>query len=536
VSTSAKPSLPSEARSYLQHAPQGAWDAIVIGSGIGGLGAAALLARHARKRVLVLERHYTPGGFTHVFRRPGYEWDVGLHYIGKVLDARSPVRRLFDHVTGGRLAWAPMPEDYDHLLVGDRRYEFVAGLERFRERLAEYFPQRRREIDAYLKAVQGATAGSGRYFAAKAMPALLARLVGRFLRAPFLRYSDRTTAAVVGSLTSDLELAAVLTAQWGDYGLPPAESSFAVHAMIAEHYFDGAAYPVGGAGRIAEDIAPVIQESGGEVLVKAEVKDILLEGSRAAGVRMTDGRELRASIVISDTGAHNTFARLLPPEVSGKLGVLEKLRRIPPSFGHLCLYVGLKKTAAALGLPKSNLWIFPGNDHDANVKRFLEDPAAPLPVVFISFPSAKDPSFEERCPGRATIEVITLAPYAWFSRWEQTAWKRRGPDYDDWKRWLSARLRESLETHVPQVRGQIDFQELSTPLSTRHFANYESGEAYGLAAVPERFRCEWLRPATPVPGLYLTGQDVTTMGVTGALFGAALCVSAILRRNLLARI
>jgi monoamine oxidase len=61
------------------------WDAIVIGSGIGGLGTAALLAKHGGKRVLVLERHYVAGGFTHTFHRPDYEWDVGVHYVGQVL-------------------------------------------------------------------------------------------------------------------------------------------------------------------------------------------------------------------------------------------------------------------------------------------------------------------------------------------------------------------------------------------------------------------------------------------------------------------
>ena len=70
--------------SYKQHPVGGPYDAIVIGSGMGGLTAAAMLARHGGKKVLVLERHYTAGGFTHVFRRPGYEWDVGVHYIGRV--------------------------------------------------------------------------------------------------------------------------------------------------------------------------------------------------------------------------------------------------------------------------------------------------------------------------------------------------------------------------------------------------------------------------------------------------------------------
>jgi all-trans-retinol 13,14-reductase len=88
---------------YMQARLAETWDAIVIGSGIGGLTAAVLLGAHAGKRVLVLERHYEAGGFTHTFRRPGYEWDVGLHYIGQMQDERSTVRRAFDHITGGRV-------------------------------------------------------------------------------------------------------------------------------------------------------------------------------------------------------------------------------------------------------------------------------------------------------------------------------------------------------------------------------------------------------------------------------------------------
>src|SRR2546422_886859 len=85
------------------------FDAIVIGSGAGGMTTAALLACEG-KRVLVLERHTTAGGCTQVFRRNGYEWDVGLHYMGEVHRESSGLRRLFDRVTGGRLQWAPMPD------------------------------------------------------------------------------------------------------------------------------------------------------------------------------------------------------------------------------------------------------------------------------------------------------------------------------------------------------------------------------------------------------------------------------------------
>src|SRR5579863_6786868 len=104
--------------SYKQHSLDDRWDAIVIGSGIGGLTTAALLSKHAGKKVLVLERHYTAGGYTHSFNRPGYAWDVGVHYIGEAQDPRSPVRAVFDHLTDGQLQWQPMSDVYDRAVFG----------------------------------------------------------------------------------------------------------------------------------------------------------------------------------------------------------------------------------------------------------------------------------------------------------------------------------------------------------------------------------------------------------------------------------
>src|SRR5690349_7271454 len=140
--------------SYKKLSLDRSWDAIVIGSGIGGLATAALLSADAAKRVLVLERHYVAGGYTHAFHRPGYEWDVGLHYIGEVQDERSMVRRAFDEITDSQLKWAAMPDVYERFVIGDRTYEFVSGRERFRVRLKEYFPQESAAIDRYLAAVQ----------------------------------------------------------------------------------------------------------------------------------------------------------------------------------------------------------------------------------------------------------------------------------------------------------------------------------------------------------------------------------------------
>ena len=125
------------------------YDAIVIGSGIGGLTTAALLAKLG-KRVCVLEQHYTAGGYTHSYERNGYEWDVGVHYIGDMgTDTMS--RRFMDYLSGGKLDWAPMDPEYDRFYIGDKVFSAVAGKAEFRANLLKAFPQEAAAIDRYLE-------------------------------------------------------------------------------------------------------------------------------------------------------------------------------------------------------------------------------------------------------------------------------------------------------------------------------------------------------------------------------------------------
>jgi all-trans-retinol 13,14-reductase len=509
---------------YKTHPLDGRYDAIVVGSGMSGLSTAAILARHAGRRVLVLERHYTAGGFTHAFTRPGYEWDVGVHYIGQV-GPGGALRGLFDYVTEGRLDWAPLPDVYDRIVLGDREYDYVTGTKRFIRRMTEYFPREASAIARYVALVKEATGAASGFYVDKVLPASLSRVVGPLLRAPLLRHADRTTGEVLASLTDDLELRAVLAGQLGDYGLPPSRSSFAIHAAVASHYLGGAFFPVGGARAIARAIAPVIERAGGAILVRAEVSRILVEGGRAVGVRMADGREIRAPVVVSAVGAVNTFERLVAPEHAPP-GVRAAVSAVGPSVSYVSLYLGFRDTDEALGLTGTNLWLYPGRDHDAAFERYCADPEAPFPLVFVSFPSAKDPTFRERHPGRSTVDVIVPALHAWFSPWEATRWRKRGEDYEALKARFTARILDVLLARLPQLRGKIDHAELSTPLSTAHFAGYSRGELYGIDHTPARYHMP-LRIRTPVGGLYLTGQDIISAGVSAALMAGVLTSSAI---------
>ena len=504
------------------------YDVIVIGSGIGGLACAALLAKLGRK-VCVLEQHYTAGGFTHSYERNGYEWDVGVHYIGETHKPHSQMRRLFDVISDGQLKWAPMDPCYDRILIGERRYDLVAGRENFAAELKKHFPTESDAIDRYVELVQKVARAVPKFFAGQAMPAALGKAYAAAVRDRLVpEEMQRSTREVLESLTRNQELIGVLTGQWGDYGLPPSQASFLMHAVLVKHYLAGGNYPVGGSWKIAATITPVIRAGGGEVFTYAKVKELLIEDGRCAGVVLESGDAIRAKQVISSVGARLTFGQLLPQAERARHGYEEKLSQVRASFSSLTLFLGFKGSAKELGLPKTNLWIYPSPDHDGNLARYMKDPSAPFPLVYVSFPSAKDPEWDQHYPGKSTVQVITGARYDWFERWRGTTWQQRGGDYEDFKERLTQRLLAELYRQMPQLEGKLDFAELATPLSTEWFHLYDRGEIYGLDHDVQRFRQRWLHPVTPVKGLYLTGQDVVTAGVGGALMGGVMTTSALL--------
>ena len=512
------------------------YDAIIIGSGMGSLTTGAILAKEGQK-VLVLERHYTAGGFTHVFKRKGYEWDVGIHYIGDVQRPDSPVKRLFDYITNSKLLWADMGEVYDRIIIGDKTYDLVKGVQNFKDKLISYFPKEEKAISKYIELVFAANKAMGKFYMQKALPEIIRTIVGGLMSKGYLKYADKTTYEVLSSLTENQELIKVLSGQYGDYGLPPKQSSFAMHASVVKHYFAGGSFPIGGSSQIVKNIDPVIEGAGGTILINAEVEEVIIKNNKAEGVRMKDGKNLYAKTIISGTGVFNTYEKLIPTKISTKYKLKEHLKSVKPSVSHSCLYIGLKGSPDELKLPKTNLWIYPKDgDHDSCVSAYLKDMNAPFPVVYISFPSAKDPDWSNRYPNRSTIDIITLVPFDIFASWEGSKWMKRGKKYNQLKEKISQRLLEQLFIQLPHLEKHIDHFELSTPLTTQHFINYKQGEIYGIEHTPHRFHQKFLKPRTPISGFYLTGQDIVTAGVSAALFSGLLTASAITGKNIMKKI
>ena len=503
------------------------YDVIIIGSGIGGLCSAALLSKLGKK-VCVLEQHYTAGGYTHAYERGGYEWDVGVHYIGEVHKPWTTLRRIFDVITDGELKWAEMDPLYDQIFIGDKVYSFYAGRDAFKEELKRSFPDESVAIDTYVDMIYEVSKKVPKFFAGQAMPKFAGEMYNKVRHKLVPDYFSKTAHEVLTQLTDNPELIGVLCGQWGDYGLPPKKISFMMHAMIAKHYINGGAYPVGGSQRIAETIIPIIRQSGGEVFTYAGVDQVLIKNNTAYGVRLVKGDEIKADAVVSCAGLVPTIERLLPKSIVEKHGYDKALKKIEVSSAHLCIYAGFKGSAEELSIPKKNLWIYPSADHDANVDAYKEDLSAPMPLIYISFPSAKDPSWSERYPNKSTVEIVTTCNAELFERWKGSTWNKRGEDYEALKQRLMDRMLNVLFEKMPQLKEHLDYVELSTPLSTQWFQWNDGGEILGLDHTVQRFEQSWIHPKTKIKNFYLTGSDVVTAGVGGALMGGVMSTAAML--------
>jgi phytoene dehydrogenase-like protein len=505
--------------------PEGPWDDIVIGSGMGGMTTAAMLSDLGR-RVLVLEQHYVPGGFTHAFKRPGgYEWDVGVHAVGEVTE-RSMTGRLLKQLTRGRLQWASLGEVYDEFhYPDDFRIDFPDNPGLFRDNLLSAFPNEARAVDGYLAKVRQVSGSMKAYYMSRALPPRLAPFADRVVARKATRHLLSNTADVMAELTDDERLRSVLCAQWGYYGSTPKRSSFAIQALVAKHFLWGGYYPVGGSKRIARELLQTVADAGGWTRIHCDVDAILLRGGRAVGVRLKDGEEIRAKRVISAIGIGATAARLLPQDLAPWI---EPVKALPPAPAHVCLYLGFEGDIRKAGASAANKWFYETFDTEADgwdVRPGLDElPRAP--VLYCSFPSLKDPLHDAGEHQRHTGEVVTFAPWESFEAWRDTRWHKRGDDYDGFKKHLEERLLAQFLEHMPELRPMLRHVEMSTPLSTDNFCRPQRGSIYGLEPTPERFMCRWLRPGSTIPGLFFSGSEVATVGVIGAMMGGVLAALA----------
>jgi prolycopene isomerase len=509
--SAARPGRPSGAR-FHRESRRDAYDAVVVGAGFGGLAAGALLAR-AGRRVLVVERHDRVGGYGHAFRRGRYRFDSAVHLIGGCAPAAGGgglVARLLGAL--GLAERAPLvPVDPIYAVrFPDLALRAPAGLAAFAEAHAARFPASRAGIEAFLddcvriraEAELAAEAG-----AAGAGPSALARL-------PTLRRLRRAALGeVLESHVADPAARAALAALWPYTGLPPSRASFLYFAtMLLSYVADGARACRGTFQALADLFGRAIEDAGGELLLRAEVRRILVRDGRACGVVLEHGQRIDAPLVVSNADLRQTALDLVGREHLDPRW-LARLERLEPSISAFVVYGATRLDLAAAGLAHET-FSFGGLDHEAAYRAAL---AAEPSWLTLTAPTLADPTLAP--PGEHLFLLTTLAGYAPATRWRRD------------KEAVLERMLDLAERVAPGLRAAATFCEAGTPRTLERYTRNDAGALYGFALSPEQVGPGRPAAATPVPGLLLAGHwtqpgggvyGVLASGVEAARLGLGL--------------
>eukprot|EP00581_Thalassiosira_minuscula_P019335 CAMPEP_0183714264 /NCGR_PEP_ID=MMETSP0737-20130205/8846_1 /TAXON_ID=385413 /ORGANISM="Thalassiosira miniscula, Strain CCMP1093" /LENGTH=576 /DNA_ID=CAMNT_0025943171 /DNA_START=196 /DNA_END=1926 /DNA_ORIENTATION=+ len=500
-------------------------DAIVIGSGIGGLATAAILSK-AGKRVLVLEQHDIAGGNLHTFTEKGYEFDTGLHYIGGDIGVKgSPFRKILNYITDEEIEWERMDDAYDVAISGDDKFHFYTSWTRLKKELKASFPDESMAIDKNFEMVHRTAEYLFPVFVALKM---LPESVFKFYMWLFHRQFEifeKTTKQVLETITSNKKLMGVLSYHFGDYGEVPERGAFVMHALVTNFYRTGAYYPIGGPLKISESIVRLIEKWGGKVLVRAPVSSILIDDkSRACGV-IVNGKQILAKYIVSSVGAPATMTRLVPEShrnlFSREIDMM-KDQNIASNISLMSMFVGIDDSDGSLNLPKCNYWIHHSWDHDKNMAEHNKD-CFQMPAYFISFSSAKDPTYASRHPGKQVALVIGPSCYDDVEQFKNDRVKHRSEEYLEMKDKWQQKFTDVLLGQFPELRNKIKFVDMGTAVTNDFYLGTHRGAVYGLAHTPKRFAQHWLRPKTNIKNLFLSGQDACVCGIGGALVGGYMC-------------
>ncbi|MCW3170222.1 NAD(P)/FAD-dependent oxidoreductase [Chryseobacterium sp. 09-1422] len=493
------------------------YDILVIGSGLGGLVSALILAKEGLK-VCVLEKNNQYGGNLQTFSRDKLIFDTGVHYLGGLSKGQN-LHQFFSYLEIiDDLQLEKMDGNgYDKITFGDDEIEYphAQGYDNFVQQLSTYFPEEKENLENYCEEIQRICNYFPRY-----------NVVGQN------NYNEEilhlNTKRFIESITSNEKLQAVLLGSNFLYAGDSEDTPFYVHALTVNSYIQSAYKCVKGGSQISKLLIKKLREYGAEVHKHSEVSEFICnENNTLTSVKTTAGKEYSATQFISNIEIRSAIQ--LIGESRLKKSFLNRILSWEPVSSCFSVYLVLKPNA----ISNFNYNVYHFSSKDLVWKAFqYKKENWPETYMLSSTPSKNHPEFAE------SLTAISYMDFAEVKEWENTFntvanQQERAELYEKFKLEKAEKMIQALENKIPNLRASIKNIYTSSPLSYRDYIGSFEGNMYGYIKSSENPLKTMVSPRTKIYNLFLTGQSVNMHGILGCTIGAFNTCAEILGKDLI---
>lgn len=490
------------------------YDVIIIGSGLGGLASAVILAKEGLK-VLVLEKNNQLGGNLQTFSRNKTILDTGVHYIGGLAEGQN-LYRYFKYLgIYDGLELSRMDEDGFDVISFDgdpHEYPHAQGYANFMARLLRYFPEEEEALQKYCARLQEVC---------RLFPLYNLEAEGNYDTGIL----SLNTRDYLDSLTANEKLKAVLAGSSYLYAGIAEKTPFYVHALSVNSYIESAWRVIKGGSQITRQIVRELRKYRVTLLKHREVTEFVFREGEMTGVRTRTGEEFTGKQFISNIDLKATLAMAghFRKSFTNRVALLE------PVVAAFSLYAVLKP--GCIRYENRNFYHL-RNEASVWSAQFYTDE---------TWPQSYMASMGLKNPGDTYAESMTFMTYMRFEDvkpWADTvntvAGKAdRGAAYEAFKQDRTERFLKEIEKKFPGIRNCIEAVYTSTPLSYRDYIGGEEGNMYGYVRDSNRPMLNFISPKSQISNLYFTGQSVNMHGILGVTIGAVATCSEILGKKYL---
>jgi prolycopene isomerase len=459
------------------------YDAVVIGAGLGGLSAAAFLAK-AGANVLAVERLEGVGGYTHAFSRPPYTFDPCVHAIGATAPGMPVDTWLHALGVRDRVDFIPLRSFYT-VMFPRLRVDVPYGVEAFLAAYTEAFPEAAQEIRTFVGVCQRMAEEWDQLRPGLSLEELAATGGGL---PTVLRYRGSTLADVLDEYVQDPQVRAALSVPWAYLATPPSRLSFLSFAgMLISLLDSGEAQVKGGFQKLADAFAAAIDENGGELVLGCEATRIVVHDRRVTGVTLADGTRVTAPVVVAAGDLTRTVNELVGAEHL-PAAYLNRLRRMKLTPSAFIVYGATTLDVAALGTA-AHVLAFDSPDLDSLLDRVR---AGEVGGFGVHFPTLHEPGAAP--DGQHVFVAIVQAPFDIGIPW-----------HDAKARYTDAVI-DKLDHFLPGLRNGLVFVEGATPTALQHWSLNRDGAMCGWENSPHQTQHRRPSNRTPLEGLYVAGD------------------------------